>query len=306
MAEIVSKLGVVIVAAGSASRMQGIDKQELEVLGVPVVVRSIRAFDRCPQVEEIVVVTRAEKVEHLWELVRRFGLSKVSHVVAGGATRQQSVKNGVLALEKTSPLLAIHDGARPFVTGAVPHLRFSALRAAGKAGYRLPDSVGDRQQGESLLRQPHVSGDRGDIHPQAAQRTLRRGGFHARRDARLRHRRAVRTLLQTKVSGCFIRTSGGQLTAAYSFLICAVNESPAPTPSATSTCGVATYDMPSGVNTWLPTAPQVSITVRSPYFSSRSRHCACMPNIRLTTVNSSSFVFRILLRQSESWTTSDE
>ena len=116
----------------------------------------------------------------------------------------------------------------------------------------------------------------------------------------------VRTLLQTKVSGCFIRTSGGQLTAAYSFLICAVNESPAPTPSATSTCGVATYDMPSGVNTWLPTAPQVSITVRSPYFSSRSRHCACMPNIRLTTVNSSSFVFRILLRQSESWTTSDE
>ena len=192
---------------------------------------------------------------------------------------------------------ALHD---------VPHLRFSALRAAGKAGYRLPDSVGDRQQGESLLRQPHVSGDRGDIHPQAAQRTLRRGGFHARRDARLRHRRAVRTLLQTKVSGCFIRTSGGQLTAAYSFLICAVNESPAPTPSATSTCGVATYDMPSGVNTWLPTAPQVSITVRSPYFSSRSRHCACMPNIRLTTVNSSSFVFRILLRQSESWTTSDE
>ena len=143
-------------------------------------------------------------------------------------------------------------------------------------------------------------------HPQAAQRTLRRGGFHARRDARLRHRRAVRTLLQTKVSGCFIRTSGGQLTAAYSFLICAVNESPAPTPSATSTCGVATYDMPSGVNTWLPTAPQVSITVRSPYFSSRSRHCACMPNIRLTTVNSSSFVFRILLRQSESWTTSGE
>ena len=99
---------------------------------------------------------------------------------------------------------------------------------------------------------------------------------------------------------------GGQLTAAYSFLICAVNESPAPTPSATSTCGVATYDMPSGVNTWLPTAPQVSITVRSPYFSSRSRHCACMPNIRLTTVNSSSFVFRILLRQSESWTTSGE
>ena len=100
--------------------------------------------------------------------------------------------------------------------------------------------------------------------------------------------------------------SSEQAAAAYSFLICAVNESPAPTPSATSTCGVATYDMPSGVNTWLPTAPQVSITVRSPYFSSRSRHCACMPNIRLTTVNSSSFVFRILLRQSESWTTSDE
>ena len=45
------------------------------------------------------------------------------------------------------------------------------------------------------------------------------------------------------ISGCFIRTGGGQLTAACSFLICAVNESPAPTPSATSTCGVATYDM---------------------------------------------------------------
>lgn len=133
MAEIVSKLGAVIVAAGSASRMQGIDKQELEVLGVPVVVRSIRAFDRCPQVEEIVVVTRAEKVEHLWELVRRFGLSKVSHVVAGGATRQQSVKNGVLALEKTSPLLAIHDGARPFVTGAVIEACRSLAEQTGAA-----------------------------------------------------------------------------------------------------------------------------------------------------------------------------
>lgn len=119
MESIVFPLGVVIVAAGSASRMQGIDKQELEVAGVPVVIRSIRAFERCPQVEEIVVVTRPKKVEHLWELVRRFGLQKVTQVVPGGASRQQSVKNGVLALQKQSPLLAIHDGARPFVTRAV-------------------------------------------------------------------------------------------------------------------------------------------------------------------------------------------
>ena len=88
----------------------------------------------------------------------------------------------------------------------------------------------------------------------------------------------------------------------------AVNESPAPTVSATSTRGVGRYDRVSGANTELPAAPQVRITIRNPYLSSSVRHCSpgcipSMPNMPPTTASSSSFIFRMLHFRSDSSTT---
>lgn len=107
--------GVVIVAAGSAQRM-GFDKMTAELDGMPVLVRTVQAFEQCPLVEEIVIVTRSERLEEIAALREQYHLHKVSSVVLGGKTRTESSLAGVMALKKDSRLIAIHDGARPLVS----------------------------------------------------------------------------------------------------------------------------------------------------------------------------------------------
>lgn len=105
----------VIVAAGSSSRM-GFDKVLAEVNGVPVLVRSIEAFQAAPCIEEIVVVTREDLVAEVARLCQDYHLSKVTKVIRGGETRTQSARLGTLEVKDDAKLIAIHDGARPFVT----------------------------------------------------------------------------------------------------------------------------------------------------------------------------------------------
>ena len=107
--------GAVIVAAGSATRM-GFDKLTVMLDGQPVLVRAVMAFEKSPLVEEIVVVTRQDRLEEIADLCRQYNLEKVSSVVIGGKTRTESALAGVMALKKDSRLIAIHDGARPFVS----------------------------------------------------------------------------------------------------------------------------------------------------------------------------------------------
>lgn len=109
-------VGVVIVAAGSSRRMQGVDKQDIWLEGVPVVVRSIRCFEALREVQEIVVVCREDFLGIMMDYIKDFGLSKVKTIVKGGATRQESVQNGIAALSPEIAYYAIHDGARPFVS----------------------------------------------------------------------------------------------------------------------------------------------------------------------------------------------
>ena len=105
----------VVVAAGSAQRM-GFDKLIVMLEGQPVLVRAIQPFENSPLISEVVVVTRADRLEEIAEMVDRYGLSKVSGVVAGGKTRTESSLAGVMAVKKDCGLIAIHDGARPFVS----------------------------------------------------------------------------------------------------------------------------------------------------------------------------------------------
>ncbi len=109
------RFGVVVVAGGSSSRMQGVDKQSLRLGKQPVLVRSILPFDRMEAVEEIVVVCREDLIPVMLDHVREFDLKKVRSVVRGGATRQQSVQRGLEALSPEADYVVIHDGARPFV-----------------------------------------------------------------------------------------------------------------------------------------------------------------------------------------------
>lgn len=105
----------VIVAAGSSARM-GSDKLTAVLGGVPVLVRTLRTFDACPLVDEIIVVTRGDRIEEMAELCKEYGIQKVSKVLAGGATRVESALVGVTEVDPKARRIAIHDGARPLVT----------------------------------------------------------------------------------------------------------------------------------------------------------------------------------------------
>ncbi|MCD7917394.1 MAG: 2-C-methyl-D-erythritol 4-phosphate cytidylyltransferase [Clostridiales bacterium] len=111
-----SYCAAVVPAAGSARRMEGVDKILAELGGVPVIVRTLGALNDCDLIDEIIVVTREDLIVPISGLVRQHGLNKVKTVVKGGDTRAESVRLGLAEVSKEADLAAIHDGARPFVT----------------------------------------------------------------------------------------------------------------------------------------------------------------------------------------------
>ncbi len=108
----------VVVAAGSSQRM-GSDKLTAELGGVPVLARTLRVFEECRLVDEIVVVTRADRLEEIAALCREYGIGKAAKVLAGGKTRVESALVGVSEVQPRCALIAIHDGARPLVSTAL-------------------------------------------------------------------------------------------------------------------------------------------------------------------------------------------
>lgn len=107
---------VVIVAAGASSRMQGADKQFTPLCGIPVLARTLRAFENSSAVSEITVVTREDKIADVEKMACRYAVSKLKNIVKGGTCREESVKNGVLLYKDKAEKILIHDGARPLVT----------------------------------------------------------------------------------------------------------------------------------------------------------------------------------------------
>ena len=76
---------IVVVAAGSARRMEGIDKVLAPLGGMPILARTLQVFQRCPDVDEIIVVTREELLAEIADLCKAYGYDKVARVVVGGA-----------------------------------------------------------------------------------------------------------------------------------------------------------------------------------------------------------------------------
>ena len=109
-------LPVIIVAAGSSSRMGGQNKQFLELGGIPVIARTLLAFENSDVIKNIILVVRAEDVFSLQMLAEKYGISKLSDIVCGAGSRQESVLKGFARLSKEETAVLIHDGARPLVT----------------------------------------------------------------------------------------------------------------------------------------------------------------------------------------------
>lgn len=105
----------IIVAAGDSRRMGDNNKQFILIDDVPVLAHTLLKFDHSCSIDSIIIVTKADCILTVWDIVREFGISKVTDVIPGGKTRGDSVKCG-LQLVPNNKLVAIHDGARPFVS----------------------------------------------------------------------------------------------------------------------------------------------------------------------------------------------
>jgi len=127
----------VIAAAGSSTRM-GEDKLLLPLGEEPVLVHTLRVFQAAPEITEVVVVTRQDMIVSVAQLCKDSGLDKVTKVIAGGQTRTESVRLGILELTCDPELIAIHDGARPFVTGEMIRDTVAAAKRYGAAAPAVP------------------------------------------------------------------------------------------------------------------------------------------------------------------------
>lgn len=110
-------VSAVIVAAGKSTRMNSsINKQYIEVCGLPVLARTINAFEDCKLVDEIILVVNQNDIIYCKKnIIDVYDFTKVTQIVGGGNTRQQSVLKGLNSVNKNSEVVLIHDGARPFI-----------------------------------------------------------------------------------------------------------------------------------------------------------------------------------------------
>lgn len=132
------KTTAIIVAAGSSQRMgKDVNKQFLLVNDVPVLARTLLNFAAARSIDEIIVVTKQENILTVSSMIKDFDIKKISAIIPGGKTRQESVSNGLNQL-KWDGFVAIHDGARPFAT---PSLIDSVVSTAHSFGAAAPGIV---------------------------------------------------------------------------------------------------------------------------------------------------------------------
>ena len=124
----------VITAAGSSVRM-GEDKLAVDLAGLPAIARAIWAFQDSPDIDEIILVTKGEKIPDMAQLCREYGFSKVRQLTAGADNRTGSTLAGVRLCDEGADLIAIHDGGRPLVTAEVIE---RAVKAAAEYGAAAP------------------------------------------------------------------------------------------------------------------------------------------------------------------------
>src|SRR2546427_2985071 len=111
-----------------------VPKQFLPLGGVPMLLHSLRAFDRAPSVDAVIlVVPHEERRRALTDVIERYGVKKVQKVIAGGETRQQSVYNGLKETDPHVEIVVVHDAVRPFVTEDLIERAIEAARQGGGA-----------------------------------------------------------------------------------------------------------------------------------------------------------------------------
>lgn len=110
-------VSVIIAAAGNSTRYgTGKSKQFLLLEGVPVLIKSVQAFEQIDDVEEIIITARKQDFDVIEAFLKQYGIQKVKCIVEGGVTRQDSIWAAVKKVSEKADLIAVHDGARPLVS----------------------------------------------------------------------------------------------------------------------------------------------------------------------------------------------
>ena len=143
----------IIVAAGKSERMgAGTDKAFLSLGNKPVVAWSLIAFERCPEVDRIVLVVRKDQQIAAKAVVRMFGISKLQAIVPGGNKRQESVQAGLAACDIDTRYVLIHDAARPCIkSDVIAEVAKLVKRVpAVTVGRRMTDTVKRVEKGSTV------------------------------------------------------------------------------------------------------------------------------------------------------------
>lgn len=145
----------IIVAAGRGERMgANYDKAFLSIGPRPMVAYSMMAFEACPDIQQIILVVRRERLDAAKNMAQMFGISKLRQIVVGGAHRQDSVRNGLAALSSETRFVSIHDAARPLVTAALisETVKSAQKFGSGVAGHHVVDTVKLVEKGTTVSK----------------------------------------------------------------------------------------------------------------------------------------------------------
>lgn len=143
----------IIAAAGAGTRMASDrPKQFLLLAGTPVIFHTLKVFEQCDSIDEVIVVLPAEESAGFLSLAGKIGVRKLARVVPGGATRADSVKRGLMAIRSaTAEIVVVHDGVRPFVTVEEIESTIAAAKADGAAILVAPITDTIKQVGDEAV-----------------------------------------------------------------------------------------------------------------------------------------------------------
>ena len=149
---------VIIAAAGTAQRMQGIDKLMYQINGIEVFMYSVFAFAKSKCTDKIVVVTSQIKIDKIKEIMQKAMLKLPFEVVCGGDTRQSSVLNGLKACCEYSDCIMIHDAARPMITPELIEKLYNKviIEKVGAAALGVPvkDTIKQVDENDNIISTP--------------------------------------------------------------------------------------------------------------------------------------------------------
>lgn len=175
------RCAALVAAAGSSSRMGGINKLLEPLDGIPVLVRTLTALERAQRVDSIVIATREEDLITVSQLCKTYGITKCKKVIRGGEDREHSVLLAALEAEPDTELLAVQDGARPLVSPALIDRVIEAAQRCGAAAPAIPvkDTIKTIREDEAVEETLERSRLRAVQTPQVFEASLLKAALQA-------------------------------------------------------------------------------------------------------------------------------